>query len=145
MQERFGLVTGLSDHTLDDITSICSIALGASIIEKHVTLDRSGGGPDDSFSLENDDLAALCTNLKIAWRSRGCVNYGRKSSELGNVKFRRSLYFIKNMRQGDIITADSIKSVRPGYGIAPKHIDELIGKKVTIDVEKNTPVRWESL
>ena len=145
MQERFGLVTGLSDHTLDDITSICSIALGASIIEKHVTLDRSGGGPDDSFSLEHNELATLCTNLKIAWQSRGCVDYGRKSSELGNVKFRRSLYFIKNMKVGDIITADSIKSVRPGYGIAPKHIDELIGKKVTIDVEKNTPVRWESL
>src|SRR5690606_11756668 len=94
MIERFGLVTGLSDHTLDNSTAIASVALGASIIEKHFTLDRNGGGPDDSFSLEPAELTALCRDSKTAWSALGEVNYGRKSSENGNVKFRRSLYFV---------------------------------------------------
>ena len=94
MIERFGLVTGLSDHTLDNTTAITSVALGASIIEKHFTLNRNGGGPDDSFSLEPVELAALCQGAKTAWAALGRVDYGRKSSEQGNVKFRRSLYFV---------------------------------------------------
>ena len=95
MMKRFGLVTGLSDHTLDNTTAIASVVMGASVIEKHFTLDRSGGGPDDSFSLEPAELAALCRDSKTAWASLGQVDYGRKSSEQGTVKFRRSLYFVK--------------------------------------------------
>ena len=91
MQQRFGLVTGLSDHTIDNTTAISSVALGVSIIEKHVTLDRDGGGPDDSFSLEEEGLKELCVGAKTAWQSLGKVDYGRKSSEQGSVKFRRSL------------------------------------------------------
>jgi pseudaminic acid synthase len=97
MIQRFGLVTGLSDHTLDNTTAIASVALGASIIEKHFTLDRSGGGPDDSFSLEPAELAALCHGARTAWEALGQVDYGRKSSEQGNVQFRRSLYFVKDL------------------------------------------------
>jgi N-acetylneuraminate synthase len=122
MIERFGLVTGLSDHTLDNTTAITSVALGASIIEKHFTLDRSGGGPDDSFSLEPAELAALCQGAKTAWAAMGRVDYGRKSSEQGNAKFRRSLYFVKDMKAGDVITADCVRSVRPGrydFWVAP--------------------------
>lgn len=140
MMERFGLVTGLSDHTLDNTTAIASVVLGASIIEKHFTLDRSGGGPDDSFSLEPAELAALCRDSKTAWSALGSVNYGRKSSEQGNVKFRRSLYFVKDMKAGDVITNDCIRSVRPGFGLAPKYWDDVIGRRVTEDIMKNSPV-----
>ena len=140
MTERFGLVTGLSDHTLDNTTAIASVVLGASIIEKHFTLDRNGGGPDDSFSLEPADLAALCRDSKTAWKAQGNVDYGRKSSEQGNVQFRRSLYFVKDLKAGDVITEDCIRSVRPGYGLAPKYLDEIVGKKLAKSVLKNMPV-----
>src|SRR5690606_12986769 len=128
MIERFGLVTGLSDHTLDNTTAITSVALGASLIEKHFTLDRRGGGPDDSFSLEPTDLAALCCGAKTAWSALGEVNYGRKSSEQDNVQFRRSLYFVRDMEAGDIVTEDSVRSVRPGFGLSPKEINWVVGK-----------------
>ncbi|SER65410.1 pseudaminic acid synthase [Halopseudomonas bauzanensis] len=140
MVARYGLVTGLSDHTLDNTTAIASVVLGASIIEKHFTLDRSGGGPDDSFSLEPAELAALCRDSKTAWSALGEVNYGRKSSEQGNAQFRRSLYFVKDLKAGDVITADAIRSVRPGYGISPKLYSKVIGKKLRSDVYKHTPV-----
>lgn len=140
MIERFGLVTGLSDHTLDNTTAITSIAMGASIIEKHFTLDRSGGGPDDSFSLEPAELIALCQGAKTAWSALGRVDYGRKSSEQSNVKFRRSLYFVKDMKSGDVITADCIRSVRPGFGIAPKFINQIIGKKLLKNIKENSSV-----
>jgi pseudaminic acid synthase len=145
MIERFGLVTGLSDHTMDNSTAIASVALGASIIEKHFTLDRSGGGPDDSFSLEPAELAALCRDARTAWLALGEVDYGRKSSECGNVKFRRSLYFVKDIRKGETITKDHIRSIRPGYGLPPKFLSELIGKTVDIDIYKGTPATKDIL
>ena len=140
MINRFGLVTGLSDHTLDNTTAITSVALGASIIEKHFTLDRNGGGPDDSFSLEPKDLTALCRDSKTAWQALGKVDYGRKASEQGNIKFRRSLYFVKDLKAGDIITEDAVRSVRPGFGLAPKFLDEVVGKTVKKAISKNTAV-----
>lgn len=145
MMERFGLVTGLSDHTLDNTTAITSIALGASIIEKHFTLDRNGGGPDDSFSLEPTELTALCRGVRTAWEALGRVDYGRKSSEQGNVKFRRSLYFVKALRSGELLSRDAVRSVRPGYGAAPKHLEQLVGKRLRCDVAPNTPVVPEFL
>lgn len=135
MQQRFGLVTGLSDHTIDNTTSIVSVGLGASIIEKHVTLDRGAGGPDDSFSLEYDDLKSLCDSARIAWSSLGHVDYGRKSSEIGNAQFRRSLYVSESMAQGDVITQKNIKSIRPGFGLAPKYMLKVIGKRVNRSLE----------
>lgn len=145
MQQRFGLVTGLSDHTLDNTTAIASVALGASLIEKHFTLDRSGGGPDDSFSLEPSELAALCRDSRTAWSALGKADYGRKSSEQGNVKFRRSLYFVKPLEAGQVVTIDAIKSVRPGFGSAPKHLEEILGSRVMHRVEANTPVLLDDL
>lgn len=145
MRERFGLVTGLSDHTIDNTTAVTSVALGASIIEKHFTLDRNGGGPDDSFSLEPKDLVALCQDSKTAWQALGAVNYGRKSSEQDNVKFRRSLYFVKDLKAGDVITEDAIRSVRPGFGLAPKFYDYVIGQKVSVDIQKNTAVSLDKI
>lgn len=143
MINRFGLVTGLSDHTLDNTTAIASIALGASIIEKHFTLNRNGGGPDDSFSLEPADLEALCKGARTAWDAMGAVDYGRKSSEQSNVKFRRSLYFVKDLKAGDVITADAVRSVRPGYGLTPKYLDDVVGRVLKQDVSKATAVSWE--
>jgi pseudaminic acid synthase len=143
MQKKLGLVTGLSDHTIDNSTAITSIALGASIIEKHVTLDRNGGGPDDSFSLELEELKGLCTNTKIAWESLGNINYGRKSSERDNVKFRRSLYFVKDIKEGEVITSEHVKSIRPGYGLSPKYLNKVIGKKLKQSVIKGTPANFD--
>ena len=145
MRERFGLVTGLSDHTLDNTTAIASVALGAAIIEKHFTLDRRGGGPDDSFSLEPAELAALCRGSKTAWAALGQVDYGRKSSEQGNAQFRRSLYFVKDLKAGDRVTADAVRSVRPGFGLAPKHLEAVLGRRLGADVPANTPVTWDVL
>lgn len=143
MINRFGLVTGLSDHTLDNTTAITSVALGAAIIEKHFTLDRNGGGPDDSFSLEPAELQALCQSSKTAWQALGKIDYGRKSSEIGNVQFRRSLYFVSALKAGEVIQPHHIRSVRPGFGAAPKYFDQIIGKKVLTDVEENSPVNLQ--
>lgn len=145
MIQRFGLVTGLSDHTLDNTTAITSVALGASIIEKHFTLNRNGGGPDDSFSLEPAELTALCRDSKTAWAALGQVDYGRKSSEQGNVKFRRSLYFVKPMMAGEVITQDCVRSVRPGFGLPPKYLDRIVGKKVKENVGFGCPVQWNMI
>jgi pseudaminic acid synthase len=145
MIERFGLVTGLSDHTLDNTTAIASLAMGASIIEKHFTLDRNGGGPDDSFSIEPSELTALCKGAKTAWTALGRVNYGRKSSEQGSIKFRRSLYFVRDMHAGDLITEGSVRSVRPGYGLAPKHLPDVIGRYLECDVKFGMAVEWSKL
>ena len=145
MIERFGLVTGLSDHTLDNTTALASVAMGASFIEKHFTLDRNGGGPDDSFSLEPAELAVLCKGVKTAWEALGKVDYGRKSSEQGNVQFRRSLYIVKDLKAGEVITADAVRSVRPGYGLPPKHLDVVLGKRVNRDLRFGMPLSMDYL
>ena len=145
MAQRFGCVTGLSDHTLDNTTAIASVALGACLIEKHFTLDRKGGGPDDSFSLEPADLQQLCHSARTAWQCLGEVDYGRQSSEKANVQFRRSLYFVKALNTGDTITADAVRSVRPGYGLAPKYLDSIVGQKVNQPIAPHTPVKWSCI
>ncbi|MFT0140048.1 pseudaminic acid synthase [Alcanivoracaceae bacterium MT1] len=145
MAERFGVVTGLSDHTLDNTTAIASVVLGAALIEKHFTLDRRGGGPDDSFSLEPPELTALCRDSKTAWRALGEVDYGRKSSEQGNAQFRRSLYFVSDLKAGEMVSAADVRSVRPGFGLAPKYQEQVVGATLARDVRRNTPVSWEDL
>lgn len=144
MAGRFGTLVGLSDHTLDNTTAIAAVTLGACVIEKHFTLDRNGGGPDDSFSLEPADMAALCRDSKTAWQALGHIEYGLKSSEQGNIQFRRSLYFVRDLKAGDIIDETAIRSVRPGYGLPPKHYDALLGKRLTRNVAANTPTTWDA-
>ncbi|PWY56599.1 pseudaminic acid synthase [Legionella qingyii] len=143
LRERFGLVTGLSDHTLDNVTAITSVALGACIIEKHFTLDRTAGGPDDSFSLEPDELAALCRDSQVAWSALGQVTYARKQSEQDNIKFRRSLYVVKPMKAGDVFTSENIRSIRPGYGLKPKFYEEILGKRATKNIAIGTALTSE--
>ncbi len=141
MKEKFKIQVGLSDHTLDNITAISSIAMGASIIEKHVTLNKFGGGPDDSFSLDKENLSKLCQDLFIAWESLGKVDYSVKKSEMANIKFRRSLYFVKDIVKGDKISDLNVKSIRPGYGLPPKYFDSIVGSMVIKDCKKGDPVK----
>jgi pseudaminic acid synthase len=145
MIQRFGLVTGLSDHTLDNTTALASIAMGATIIEKHFTLDRNGGGPDDSFSLEPEELSQLCRDSKAAWNSLGSVSYERKKSEQENVIFRRSLYAVKDIKAGETLTKENVRSIRPGYGLAPKFYDQIMGRVVSHDISFGTPLSFDDL
>lgn len=145
MAERFEVLSGLSDHTIDNATAVASVSLGACVIEKHVTLDRCGGGPDDSFSLEPKELQALCRDTKTAWQALGKVNYERTEAEKGNVKFRRSLYIVKDIVQGEELTEAHVRSIRPGFGLAPKHYDMVIGKKVNQSLKRGTALQFEFL
>ena len=145
MSESLSVLTGLSDHTIGNTVAISSISLGACLIEKHFTLDRKGGGPDDSFSVEPEEMELLCKEAKVAWQSIGQVDYNIKSSETASIKFRRSLYFVKNIAAGDTITEDTIRSVRPGYGVSPKYYDHLIGRVVPKSQHKNCPVPMDAL
>lgn len=142
ISQQFNVLTGLSDHTIDNATAIASVALGACLIEKHVTMDRDGGGADDSFSLEPAELAQLCKDTKTAWLALGKVNYERTEAEKGNVKFRRSLYVVKDIKIGEELTHENVKSIRPGFGIAPKHLNEVIGKKATKNLSKGTALKF---
>ncbi|MCG7496843.1 pseudaminic acid synthase [Vibrio sp. Of7-15] len=145
ISERFGVLSGLSDHTIDNATAIASVALGACLIEKHVTMDRNGGGADDSFSLEPHELKALCKDSKTAWQAMGKVNYERTEAEKGNVKFRRSLYVVKDIRAGEVLTSENIRSIRPGFGLAPKYYEDVLGKKAKIDLVKGTALALSSI
>jgi len=145
MIKKFDLITGLSDHTLDNTTAIASISLGARIIEKHFTIDRTRGGPDDSFSMEPSDLVDLIKCSKTATKALGRVTYKLKSSEKENIKFRRSLYFIKNIKAGTSITKECIRSIRPGYGLKPKYLNKILGKKTKQNIKANTPVSFDMI
>ncbi len=142
LANRFNVISGLSDHTIDNATAVASVALGACVIEKHVTLDRSGGGADDSFSLEPKELKQLCVDAHTAWSSLGKVNYERTASEMANIKFRRSLYVVKDIKKGEKFSHDNIRSIRPGYGLAPKEVSGVINKIALKDITKGTPVSW---
>ncbi|PSV46814.1 pseudaminic acid synthase [Photobacterium indicum] len=139
ISERFGVLSGLSDHTIDNATAVASVVLGACLIEKHVTMDRNGGGADDSFSLEPHELTQLCKDAKTAWKAMGKINYERTEAEIGNVKFRRSLYVVKDIKEGEAYTPENIKSIRPGFGCAPKHYELIIGKKSMLNLKKGQP------
>ena len=143
ISKKFDVLSGLSDHTIDNATSIASIAMGACLIEKHVTLDRNGGGPDDSFSLEPKELFDLCSSTKIAWKSLGKVNYKKKKSELPNIKFRRSLYVVSDINEGEKITEKNIKSIRPGYGLLPKHFESCLGMVAKKNIKMGTPLSFD--
>ncbi|MCU8238237.1 pseudaminic acid synthase [Vibrio vulnificus] len=140
---RFDVLSGLSDHTIDNATAVTSVGLGACLIEKHVTMDRNGGGADDSFSLEPQELKALCQDAKTAWQALGNVSYERTEAERGNVKFRRSLYVVKDVSEGEIFTSENVRSIRPGFGLAPKHYETILGKKAKRNIVRGTPLTFD--
>jgi len=143
MRKRFNVQVGLSDHTISNTASVVASALGATLIEKHFIIDRNDKGPDSEFSIEPEELESLCQQTKDAWSSLGEPGYDRKPAEEANVKFRRSIYFVEDMKAGDIITKDVIQRIRPGYGLAPKYENKLLGKKVKVDVVRGRATSWD--
>ena len=139
-QARFKSLVGLSDHTISNTTAVASVCLGSVFIEKHFTLDRRGGGPDDSFSLEPDDLRNLVEETRVAWDALGDVDYDLKRGETGNQQFRRSLYFVSDLSKGSVIGETDIKSVRPGHGLPAFEYRNVVGRTLTRDAKKHTPV-----
>lgn len=142
ISKRFDVISGLSDHSLGTVVSVTSIALGACLIEKHFTLDRNDKGPDAEFSLEPDEFKRLVNETKAAYQAIGIAGYERKPVEESSIKFRRSLYFVKDIEQGETITEQHIKRIRPGYGLAPKYYQDLLGKKVKQTICRGTAVSW---
>jgi len=142
MRELFNCEVGLSDHTLGIGVAIASIALGASIIEKHFTLNRADGGVDSAFSLEPQEMKALVDGTELAWQALGKVSYGPTEKEKASLQFRRSLYVTQDMKAGDVFTAENMRSIRPGLGLKPKYFDIILGKKAIRDITRGTPVKW---
>jgi len=140
---QFDVLSGLSDHTLGVTASVAATVLGASVIEKHFTLDRSDKGPDAAFSLEPPELKQLCESTKAACMALGEAGYDHKPNEKPNVKFRRSLYVVQDIKQGDRFTPDNVRSIRPGYGLLPKFINQILGKTSTCDIERGTAISWD--
>ena len=140
---RFNVVPGLSDHTLGTTASIAAVALGSCVIEKHFTLSRADNGPDSKFSIEPGELRRLCRETYDAWQSLGRVGYDRQPAEVGSKVFRRSIYFVRDLPAGSIIGPDDIRRIRPGMGLAPKHFDELLGRRLKDDVKYGMPVHWD--
>ena len=136
---------GLSDHTLGIGVAIASVALGATVIEKHFTLNRADGGVDAAFSMEPQEMKQLVIETERAWQAMGKISYGVTAAEQKSLIFRRSLYIAQNMQSGDILTPDNLRAIRPGQGLPPKYYNLLLGKKIKVDVQAGTPVKWELL
>lgn len=145
MRELFKCHVGVSDHTMGIGVSVGSVALGATVIEKHFTLSRADGGVDSAFSMEPDEMKMLVIETKRVSKSLGQVHYGPTEAEKASLKHRRSLYVTQNLKQGDTITKDNIKSIRPGAGLPTKNLELVLGRKVTSDVARGTPLTWEIL
>lgn len=143
LRKEFNLEVGLSDHTVGNVVPTAAVALGASIVEKHFTESTSGAGPDDSFSMDSKGLVDLRTGLDVTWASLGFDNYKRQESELSNLRFRRSLYFVKDLEAGDTVVEGDVRSIRPGYGIAPKRLHDVLGQKIPFSVSRGTAVSQE--
>lgn len=142
IEERFNIIPGLSDHTLGTTASIAAVALGACVIEKHFTLSRADKGPDSEFSIEPADLKRLCQDAYDAWLAIGEPSYARQQAEEGNKHFRRSVYFVKDLEAGSVVAETDIRRIRPGFGLAPKYFEELVGKKLKVTVTRGTPTSW---
>jgi N-acetylneuraminate synthase len=143
LARRFPVQIGLSDHTLGTAVAVAAIALGARLIEKHFTLRRADGGPDAAFSLEPAELAELTSHCLSAWRALGRASYERQPSELGNVKFRRSLYAVRDIAAGEPFTSSNVRSIRPGYGLPPKLLPQVLQRNATSAIARGTPLTRE--
>jgi len=142
MKKRFGCPVGLSDHTLGIGTSVAAVALGAQVIEKHFTLSRRLKTPDSFFSIEPRELKELVDNVRMAEKALGRVQYGLTHDEKKSRVFRRSLFAVKDMKKGDVFTGDNVRSIRPGYGLRPRYLDRVIGKRARVDIARGTPLAW---
>lgn len=145
MRDLFGCEVGLSDHTMGVGVSVASVALGATVIEKHFTLKRSDGGVDSSFSMEPSEMAQLVLETERAWQALGQVNYGPTEAEKKSIQFRRSLYIVKDLQVGARLTRENVRAIRPGLGLPTKYMEELLGKKVNQNVKRGTALSWKLL
>lgn len=145
MRELFGCEVGLSDHTMGVGVAVASVALGATVIEKHFTLNRADGGVDSVFSMEPDEMAQLVAETERAWQALGHVSYGPTEAEKKSLQFRRSLYIVQDMKAGDILSHVNLRAIRPGLGLPPKYMEVLVGKRVARDVGRGTPMGWQLL
>lgn len=145
LREHFDVVVGLSDHTMGNVAAIAATALGAAAIEKHFTLSRADKGPDSSFSLEPDELRRLVADTGDAWAALGRAGFERPSSEDASKAFRRSLYFVADLPAGTVLDSSHIRRIRPGFGLPPKHLDELLGRKLSKPVKRGEAVRWDAI
>ncbi len=145
ISEMLGVVSGLSDHSLGTGVAVAAAALGASIIEKHIVLDREEGGPDAHFSLEPEDFRVLCTQVREGWEAIGGITYELQPSEKVHLDYRRSLYVVADVRAGEPFTAQNVRAIRPGFGLAPKFYDQVIGSVAAIDLARGTPLKAEHL
>lgn len=143
LAERYQLPVGLSDHTLDNVVPVTAVALGACIIEKHFTLSRQEGGPDSTFSLEPHEFRAMVDAVRTTEAALGKVNYEVTESEVASRVFRRSLFVVQDMQPGDVFTEQNVRSIRPGYGLAPKYLADVLGRTATCPVPRGTPLSWE--
>lgn len=143
MKQRFGVKVGLSDHTIGSVVPMAAVALGAEVVEKHFIVDRSIGGPDSAFSMEADEFRQMVENIRQVEKSLGCVNYPTDPTKIKGREFCRSLYVARPMKKGDIITEECVRSVRPGFGLHPKYLSEIIGRKINCDLEVGDRMRWE--
>ena len=138
MKQRFGVKVGLSDHTEGYVVPMAAVALGAEVVEKHFIIDRSIGGPDSAFSMEASEFKLMVDNVRKVEAALGSVNYPTDKDKIKGREFSRSLYVAQPMKAGDVITEENVRSVRPGFGLHPKYLPELIGRKVNRDLEKGT-------
>lgn len=145
MAGRFGCPIGLSDHTMGTAASVAAVAMGASIIEKHFTLARADGGPDADFSLEPSEFKALVEDTRAAWTALGRAHYDVLGSERGNLQFRRSLYVAADVKAGELLTRANVRSIRPGNGLAPTHLDAVLGRAAVRDLKRGEPLAWDML
>jgi N-acetylneuraminate synthase len=145
MRDMFQCQVGLSDHTMGTGVSVASVALGATVIEKHFTLSRSDGGVDSAFSMEPGEMQQLVTETQRAWEAMGKVSYGPTEVEKKSIQFRRSLYVVKDMKSGDILTRDNVRSIRPGFGLPTKYFDLILGKSVNRDISIGTALSWDQI
>ena len=143
IRDKFDVEVGLSDHTLSNMASVIAVSKGAVAIEKHFIIDKSLKGPDSEFSMDPKQLKDLVSQTNQAWMSLGNSNFKRAEVEKPNLAFRRSIYFTNNLKKGDVITNENIRRIRPGYGLKPKYYSEILGKKVTKDIERGEPVKWD--
>ena len=143
MRRLFNCEMGLSDHTMGIGVSVASVAMGVSVIEKHMTLSRQDGGVDSDFSMEPNEMRNLVIETERAWRSYGKVSYGATEAEKKSLKYRRSLYIVHDMKAGEVLSKENLKAIRPGYGLETKYLDELLGNKVIKDLTRGTPMSWD--
>ena len=145
LRDRYGCEIGLSDHTLGIGVAISSVALGATVIEKHFTLKRSDGGVDSTFSLQPHEMKELIEETKRAWQSLGKVFVGSTQAEKSSITFRRSLYIVKDLKAGDILTKENVRAIRPGMGLPPKHLNQVLGKRIKSEMKMGTALAWSMI